>query len=100
MTEDQLIADAVRRAATLLEIDPGVLASVIGPADEQLDEVRRLRALLLIRLYAAAEVLFAEQAPAWLRLPNTVLGASPLDLIRRGDLLNAVEYLESRTSCR
>ena len=107
----QVASKALLRAASLLGVSARELAPVVGLSEAS---VSRLKAgsgstltgkpyelaLLFIRLFRSLDALTggdAASARAWMRAPNAVLGAAPVERIARIDgLVETLAYLDAR----
>lgn len=104
------LAKATARAATLLGLNGGALAAVIGTSEATVSRIVRGErgldpttkpgelALLLVRLYRSLDALVGGDAArrvAWMRSDNTALGGTPATTIRSvAGLVAAVFYLD------
>lgn len=107
----RVLTAAVLRAATLLDLNQGRVAQILGLSAPQvsrmanghyvLDAGRKEweHAALFVRLFRSLDALVGSNdtaARAWLTSDNLALGARPADLIRSTEgLVRAVHYLDS-----
>lgn len=108
---DQVLTQAVLRAADLLGLSSAVLARILGVSEASVSRLASGArsvdpqskegefALLLVRVYRSLDALVgtdASQRHAWLRGQNRALNGRPIDLIQRTDgLVNVVAYLDA-----
>lgn len=107
----RVLTAAVLRAATLLDLNQGRVAQILGLSAPQvsrmanghyvLDAGRKEweHAALFVRLFRSLDALVGSNdtaARAWLTSDNLALGARPAELIRSTEgLVRAVHYLDS-----
>jgi hypothetical protein len=107
-----VVTKAVMRAAARLELSNRVVAATLGVSEATVSRMGggayRLEpgtkpfelAVLLVRLFRSLDAMVggdAAVARAWLRNPNTALGAAPASLIASvAGLVNVVAYLDAR----
>ncbi len=107
----RVLTGAVMRAATLLDLNQGRVAQILGLSAPQvsrmanghyiLDAGRKEweHAALFVRLFRSLDALVGSNdtaARAWLHSDNLALGARPADLIRSTEgLVRAVHYLDA-----
>ena len=110
--EAAVVTKGVMRAAGRLEVPNRQLAAVLGVSEAtvsrmgagayQLDPAGKPfeLAVLFLRLFRSLDAIVggdAIVARAWLRNPNTALGATPIGLIESvAGLVNVVAYLDHR----
>ena len=110
--EPAVVTKAVMRAAERLAIPNRAVAAVLGLSEAtvsrmggggyQLDAAGKPfeLAVLFLRLFRSLDAIVGGDvtvARAWLRNPNTALGAAPLTLIQSvSGLVNVVAYLDHR----
>ncbi len=110
--ESTVVTRAALRAADRLGIKNNALAKIIGLSEPTISRMRkgefRLEpgqkpfelAILFVRFYRSLDAIVGGSdavAAGWMRNENSVLGASPLELIQTvAGLANAIEYLDSR----
>ena len=110
--ESAVVTRAALRAADRLGIKNNALAKIIGLSEPTISRMRkgefRLEpgqkpfelAILFVRFYRSLDAIVGGSdavAADWMRNKNSVLGASPLELIQTvAGLANAIEYLDSR----
>lgn len=110
-TREAVVTKAVLRAADLLELKKKELARILHVSPSTItrlsDGTTLLEvgssayelALLLIRLYRALDSITGddESSASWLRSPNTVLNARPIDLITSiSGLTDTLAYVDQR----
>jgi len=109
---DAVLTKAAVRAADRLGITARVLAAVIGVSEATVSRMRRGEfalaegskpfelALLFVRLFRSLDAIAGGDeavARAWLRAPNTALGATPAEAIRTiPGLVDVLAYLDAR----
>lgn len=107
-----IVATAVVRASTSLEIPEDVVAHVIGVGIRDISLMRTGElqldpnskpfqlAVLFVRLFRSLDALVGGDksvAGAWLRNDNLALGGRPIDLIQSvSGLTNVISYLDAR----
>lgn len=112
LSDAAVVTTATLRAASLLGVSNKLLARIIGLSEASVSRMGtggyRLApgekpfelAVMFIRLYRALDGLVDGDeavAQAWLRNPNTALGATPLALIQTvPGLVNTLAYLDAR----
>jgi Protein of unknown function (DUF2384) len=110
--EAAVVTKGVMRAAGRLELPNRALAAVLGVSEAtvsrmgagayQLDPVGKPfeLAVLFLRLFRSLDAIVGGDvavARAWLRNPNTALGAAPMRLIESvAGLVHVVAYLDAR----
>lgn len=107
-----VVAKAALRAAEHLGIADGLLARIIGLSPPTVSRMRRGAyaleagqkpfelAVLFVRLYRSLDAIVGGEdrvAGAWIKNPNTALGARPIDLMQSvAGLVHVIDYLDSR----
>lgn len=111
-TKERVLSKAVIRAAERLDISGKVLSEILGLSEATVSRMKSGQyhlagadksfelAALFVRLFRSLDAITGGDEHAsrsWLRSPNTVLRARPIDLIRsvRG-LMETVMYVDSR----
>lgn len=110
--EAAVVTKGVMRAASRLEVSNRALAAVLGVSEatvsrmgagaHQLDPAGKPfeLAVLFLRLFRSLDAIVGGDvavARAWLRNPNTALGAAPMTLIESvAGLVHVVAYLDHR----
>lgn len=105
-----VLTKALLRAASLLDLAPGALASVLGVSEASVSRIARGTrsitpdskegelALLLVRVYRSLDALVGgddAQRRAWMHGANRALNGTPAELIRSAEGLVAVaSYLD------
>lgn len=111
-SEAAVVTKAVLRSAQALDIPARALAEIIGVSEATASRMKSggftleraskpfELAVLFIRLFRSLDAIAGGDeavARAWLRNPNTVLDAVPLDHIRTvSGLVDAIAYLDAR----
>jgi hypothetical protein len=107
-----VVTKGVMRAAARLELSNRIVAATLGVSDATVSRMGagayQLEpgskpyelAVLLLRLFRSLDAIAGgdvDVARAWLRNPNTALGATPLSLLESvTGLVNVVAYLDHR----
>jgi transcriptional regulator with XRE-family HTH domain len=107
-----VVTKAALRAADHLGVTARALAAVIGVSEATVSRMRKgdvaleegskpfELAVLFVRLYRSLDAIVGGDeavARAWLRAPNTALGAPPIEAIRTvTGLVDAIQYLDGR----
>lgn len=110
--ESAVVSKAVLKAASNLEITNKALGRIIGLSEPTISRMRADQkrigkeekafelAVLFVRLYRSLDAVTGGDdavSSQWLRNPNTVLHARPLDLIQSVQgLVSVIQYLDSR----
>jgi transcriptional regulator with XRE-family HTH domain len=110
--EAGIVTRATVRAADRLDIKNTALARILGLSEATISRMRKGKfelpkaqkafelAVLFIRLYRSLDGIVGGDdrvASNWLKNENTVLGATPLELIQSvSGLSNVIAYLDSR----
>lgn len=108
---DRVLSRALVRTASLLELNQGELARILGVSDSSVSrlvsEARQVDthskegelALLLVRVYRSLDALVGgdlQARRAWLRSHNAALNGTPAVLLQSATgLVNTVAYLDS-----
>jgi hypothetical protein len=111
-SEAAVVTKAVLRAAAALDLPAKALAAIIGVSEATASRMKGggfaleraskpfELAVLFIRLFRSLDAIAGgdeKVARAWLRNPNTALGAVPLDHIRTvAGLVDVIAYLDAR----
>jgi hypothetical protein len=103
-----VLAKAVLRAATLMGLNQGALAEILGMSTASVSRMKDGEYVLgqkefelaafLVRVYRSLDALFGGQASnvgAWLHAENRHLGGTPAILVRRIEgLVRVAQYLD------
>lgn len=111
-TEAAVVAKAAVRAAERLGMPARTLAAVIGVSEPTLSRIKAGKAglergtkpfelaVLFVRLFRSLDAIVGGDeavAKAWLRNPNTALGAAPLErIVTIPGLMDVIAYLDAR----
>ena len=111
-TEAAVVAKAAVRAAERLGLPARTLATVIGVSEPTLSRIKTGKAVLgrgtkpfelavlFVRLFRSLDAIVGGDevvARAWLRNPNTALGAAPLErIVTIPGLMDVIAYLDAR----
>lgn len=110
--EAGVITKATLRAAARLGLSSRALAGVIGVSEATVSRMRSGThllqrgqkpfelALLFVRLYRSLDAIMGGDdaaSAAWMKAPNTALGAEPIALVQTvPGLVNVIQYLDAR----